>query len=513
MNKESEFIVFADNFDGIDRVNGDNWKLPEFPDPPSENDPNTTFLGRTQFRVGTYSDSLPEIEDNLPIVVNGVAQIRLDTLNPIILDPPENSTGQIANPSLFGTELIINQDFELGSGLAFEARMRVNAPIANPTVGGGTTQKGLVASLFSFFGREIGLNQALFDEIDFEFLTNDINNAEQNTQNSSLVLTNVYNDDPPGIGSPGAPIKVENLDLTQFNTFRIEWLPDRIRWFVNDEEILTRTDIVPDEAKTIRLNFWAPKEEGFQKAFDPSLQPVQRQAGDTNQDLLARNQTFFYEVDYVKVDKLGKIVLESDEENSISSLVYDMTQFGDTNNVTINLGADVLDLGTDTVYDNLIGLYPVVGVDGGIDINGDEIADLLPGEEGYARTAIVNRLTNFELRSGPSRDTNKNTSVTEFGDVILQGGKFYAPFMIANAGSIGFDGFIAAEDAEGDSEFNNAANFIDDQVAYFSFIGANPDGSAHLQSHGNNIFGFEDLPANIFTDNDFNDAMFQIQVI
>ena len=51
-------------------------------------------------------------------------------------------------------------------------------------------------------------------------------------------------------------------------------------------------------------------------------------------------------------------------------------------------------------------------------------------------------------------------------------------------------------------------DFRADQVAYFSFIGANPDGVAHLMSLGNNIFGFEDLPSNISSDMDFNDAIF-----
>ncbi|MEB3174006.1 MAG: DUF4114 domain-containing protein, partial [Cyanobacteriota bacterium] len=54
-------------------------------------------------------------------------------------------------------------------------------------------------------------------------------------------------------------------------------------------------------------------------------------------------------------------------------------------------------------------------------------------------------------------------------------------------------------------------NYWGYQVAYFSFGAANPDGAEHLQSRGNQVFGFEDLPANLgVSDFDFNDAVFQI---
>ena len=58
---------------------------------------------------------------------------------------------------------------------------------------------------------------------------------------------------------------------------------------------------------------------------------------------------------------------------------------------------------------------------------------------------------------------------------------------------------------------NSAAEVFDDQVAYFSFIEANPDGVIHLKSLGSNTFGFEDLPGNLgVSDNDFNDAVFNV---
>ena len=155
----------------------------------------------------------------------------------------------------------------------------------------------------------------------------------------------------------------------------------------------------------------------------------------------------------------------------------------------------------EATYDNLIGFYRVTGIDGGIDINGDGVADLLPGQPGYARAALENRLPNASIRAGA---INSNG----IDNVIFAGNQFYAPFVIANGGALGFDGFLAAEIQQGGT-FNNAATKADDQVMYFSYAAANPDGVAHLKNLGNGLFGFEDLPSNLgVSDQDFNDAIF-----
>ncbi len=208
------------------------------------------------------------------------------------------------------------------------------------------------------------------------------------------------------------------------------------------------------------------------------------------------------------VENPVNIDFEIDANNLVNRLVYDTTPAGVGTNVNTNLADDVLALGTDAVFDNLVGFYQITDINGGIDTNGDGVADLQPGDDGYARAAITNRVDDFSIRAGSSGDPTRNTTVEQFGDAILAGGNLYAPFVIANGGGLGFDGFVAAEDAETDGVFNDAADFIEDQVAYFSFVGSNPDGVKHLQSRGNNVFGFEDLPSNIFSDMDFNDAVF-----
>ncbi|MDJ0742433.1 MAG: DUF4114 domain-containing protein [Xenococcaceae cyanobacterium MO_167.B27] len=167
----------------------------------------------------------------------------------------------------------------------------------------------------------------------------------------------------------------------------------------------------------------------------------------------------------------------------------------------------ILDLLT---FDNLVGFYEIIDENGGIDTDGDGIVDFTPEQDGYAQAAIENRVDNWELRAGGL----ENTTAQQFGDVILAGDRLYAPVIVANAGNLGFDGFIDAENAETDGVFNDAANFIEDIVAYFAFVGANPDGARHLQANGNNTYGFEDLPSNLgVSDNDFNDAVFQFNFV
>ena len=192
-------------------------------------------------------------------------------------------------------------------------------------------------------------------------------------------------------------------------------------------------------------------------------------------------------------------------------MVYD-TQGAGENYVKTTLSKDILDLGTDGDYDNLVGFYQVTNINGGIDTNGDGVADLLPGvDNGYAQEALAIAIPGWQIRAGSQSNPETNTTAQDFGNIIVLGNQMYAPFVIAHGGTVGIDGFIAAETAESDGVFNDAATHVDDLVAYFSYQGANPDGASHIKALGNGEFGFEDLPANLtgISDNDFNDAVFK----
>ncbi|QNP30993.1 beta strand repeat-containing protein [Cylindrospermopsis curvispora] len=193
--------------------------------------------------------------------------------------------------------------------------------------------------------------------------------------------------------------------------------------------------------------------------------------------------------------------------------------------------------GTKSNFKHLFGLYEVTDAQGGIDTNGDGIADLKPGDSNpsdYAFHALTTaRVKNFTVQAGGN---DAPSTATQLGSgVSLEDNKFYAPFVIANAGtyfpgSQGIEDFVAAENGdierfssapqyvrtlvatELDNLFNNSPRFIQEPVAYFSFGVVNRDQSPHFRSYGNGVYGFEDLPANAtqYSNNDFDDAVFAL---
>jgi flagellar hook-basal body complex protein FliE len=178
---------------------------------------------------------------------------------------------------------------------------------------------------------------------------------------------------------------------------------------------------------------------------------------------------------------------------------------------------------TGAFFNNVVGLYPVADDNGAVfdslDLDGDGNATELiqPGQAGYARTALSQAVNNFILRAS-GEGANQSTTAAEFGDVLLQGGRRYAPFVIANGGNLGesLQGSIQAFLTKNpDNVAATLENYMSHEVAYFSFGAANPDGAEHLRSRGNNIFGFEDLPGNLpnISDNDFNDGILAFNFI
>lgn len=206
----------------------------------------------------------------------------------------------------------------------------------------------------------------------------------------------------------------------------------------------------------------------------------------------------------------------AEPDSNLGSLTYDS---GNTSEVSVEQQA--LNQ-TDALFDNLIGLYRLENADGAVldinDANGNgSTNDLLnPDDRGYAAAALSQFEADVLLRLGSEGDIAKNTSADQFGDVLINGGQYYAPFIIANGGSLLAPGETLADGIAKflDTNRSNAGATIDNfpthEVAYFSFGAANPDGTEHLQSRGNNIFGFEDLPGNLgISDFDFNDAVFE----
>ena len=245
---KAQTVLFHDGFntDGPN-ISRFNWLGPT----------SSYLLGRTALRLATA-----------PVPVqNGAAVLTLSTYNP----------GQPG--TLLGTEIETNAYFPVGTGLAFEARVK---PAAN-------LPRGVVCSLFSYVFRNLGGGLFQQDEIDWEFLTNQINGRTQ-----PLVATNVYTDEFQGAGSPVLVGLPNAVILDAWNTFRIEWYTNRVRWLVNGQLVFERTDRVPNDAMSVRLNFWAP-DTGWTGAYSGDITAT------TNPAL---NQTFSYFVDYVTVWRL-----------------------------------------------------------------------------------------------------------------------------------------------------------------------------------------------------------------
>ena len=206
---------------------------------------DASFNGRTQMRL------------SYPSVSNGLLHLQLDTYNP---------TANPVGNSFYGSEIVLRKAVERGSGLIVEIRARMVTPV-----------KGLVGGAFLYKYFPATQNHS---EIDFELLSNMPNQVQ----------TNIYVNEPLGIGHPefaGIP----QFDMTQFNTYRVEWLPDRVRWFVNDQLVRENSTVVPKEPLNLHLNFYAP-ECNWAIACDANLQPASSPDS---------NETFVFDIDWVRI--------------------------------------------------------------------------------------------------------------------------------------------------------------------------------------------------------------------
>ena len=237
--------LFFDDFNGSS-LDETAWRLPTG---------NGTFYGRTQIKPPAFNG-----QNLRPEVAGGSVTLQLDTYN--ASDPNANS--------FWGHEIQTRQTFLPGAdGVSIETRMRfLNTP-AGGLVGG-------------FFTWGYDNNSGIRDEIDVEILSNDLT-AER-------FLTNVYNNDTFNDLGDSAFAGLPGFDMTEWNTYEILWLSDRIQWILNGTQVREQIVTVGGNPSEVRLNIWAPN-EGFGVAYDSALQPTGA----------VGNQQYQLEVDYVKV--------------------------------------------------------------------------------------------------------------------------------------------------------------------------------------------------------------------
>jgi len=259
-------------------------------------------LLRDDFNGSALDSNEWDCRDQNDSRVSGITQLR---------DCPQVSGGMLTfihhtynpnepNQTCLSQEIFTKQAFEPNAALQFEARIRLRSPIGN----------GLVAGFFAYMDKPNPLPgpDLVSDEIDFEFLTNQINNPYPAFMGDRVYVA-LYNDfDGSWINhlkhwwtNPTVPkIVIEGrpqLDLTQFNIFRIRWLGDRVEWYWDpndgmDEILVYKTsNVLPDESMALYLNFWAA-DPNWPIAWDENIAPAARPEDDV---------VSYYDVDYVEV--------------------------------------------------------------------------------------------------------------------------------------------------------------------------------------------------------------------
>ena len=234
--------LFADDFNTP--LNPANWDYNHWQSGAS----NTSFNGRTQYR------------QSLPGVSNGELHLELDTYNP--------TNGPV--PSFYGSEVITHNLYS--PGVSFEIKAHFENPLA----------AGIVGGMFGY-SNFIGLNH---DEIDFEALSNTPNQ----------IHTNDYANEPLGVGHP--QFTTISSAITVEHTYRIEWFPNAIRWFVDGQLVREQTDHIPQHPMALRLDIYAPAAE-WADAFSGELKPV---------TIASANTAYFFDIDSVRIAQLPQIL-------------------------------------------------------------------------------------------------------------------------------------------------------------------------------------------------------------
>jgi len=256
-------ILFEDDFEG-DSLDLGKWDV----------------VCTDEYRLGvTYFCLTPSVSD-------GKAILKHQTWNP---NPYSDDPGFHA----LGTEIRSELYFlpSAGEPIELEATVRV-----------GDLADGQVTSFFAYMQKMMG-SAYWNDEVDFEFLSNQINHPVDPSGHQVWLATyddfhGAWNDClylDPATHCSANPV-VPGLDLHNLNLFKIRWSTDRVEWFVNNVIVGSTDDmpesVVPDEPINLRFNFWGCNDPSWPEACDPSFQPAERPD---------ENHEYYYELSRVVV--------------------------------------------------------------------------------------------------------------------------------------------------------------------------------------------------------------------
>ncbi len=299
-------VLLNDDFNGSGFVDQSLWRLPFGGD--------GSFLGRTQLKT--------DLSTGYPVQSSGVATLELDTF----LD---NGSGGSAGVFL-GHEINSKRNFARGGGLRIESRMRMR-----------DMPEGLVAAMFMFdVQRANAAGDLVRDEFDHELLTNEAQPGGQNR-----LLTNYWNEGPfvgPGAAGNGqleTPNITGGWDMNQFHDYRIDWLPNRMDYYVDGQLVRTATQNIPDDPMTLRFNVWAPDSD-FTDAYSSNLQPAANAAA---------NESYGVEIDSVSVTRLNTSVSANMLQNESFEDFFGFYQF------PLPAGVSESDTGSWFLFNNAFG--------------------------------------------------------------------------------------------------------------------------------------------------------------
>jgi hypothetical protein len=249
--------IFEDDFSGPS-LDLDKWDF------------HVVWLAPTQMRDAAHAGAI--------VMTGDTVMLPLETHNPTANEPGD---------SFYGTDITTKESFEIGDGICFEARIRLVDSLVSPL------RRGYIGAGFLFEDTA----GATWDEIDApEILSNNADDVRNGHESSRGVITNVFDDYPLNPDAPEFVLLPPKTSLTDFTTYRTCVFPDRVEWYIFDENeiplpVRTETGVVPDAAMNVHFNIHVPSED-FGDAYDPDLQPVPTPG---------ENETFYLEVDHVKV--------------------------------------------------------------------------------------------------------------------------------------------------------------------------------------------------------------------
>lgn len=411
-------ILFEDNFPGTS-LRTSLWEPLA---------PGAEFKGQTY----TFSNTRPYTEGGgFPTVSNGTARFALRTWD-------EAPGKPVDEHAFLGTEAITIQSWNpTTGGLSFEGRFKFSGDGSGNQA--ALNQGGMILGFFSY--EKNAPSGDLHTEIDYEVFTSNLkdptkNQISTNVFNGSKILKiydpvhNAYVD----IGYD--PLSFPNNPLpTEYNTYRFEWFPNWINFYINGNLIRTVTnpDSLPDPGRDQRLhlNIWgqstnighANGDWTGNPVGDPTLGPA-RTAAD--------GRTYFADFQAVSVNRLSSRLGGNGADTLVGSTANDGIDGG--------AGDDILSGGDGD--DTIMGGAGNDTIDGGA---GNDTALFVGPRERYTITSTGSVVTVTDHAARDGVDSLTNVEFLGFSDQVFKLGDSASNIINGTAGRDSIEG-LSGED-------------------------------------------------------------------